>query len=53
MKDHWDEAYDLGFAAGLKAARAAVQSLSAERDTSWHMREQVLSVLDGLARSYD
>lgn len=48
MKDHWDEAYDLGFAAGLKAARAAVNATGVRKDTAWDMRMAALMVIDKL-----
>lgn len=48
LKDHWDEAYDLGFAAGLKAARAAVNATGVRKDTAWDMRMAALMVIDQL-----
>lgn len=48
LKDHWDEAYDLGFAAGLKAARAAVDATGVRKDTAWDMRMAALVVIDQL-----
>lgn len=48
MKDHWDEAYDLGFKDGVKAARAVVNAAGARKDTAWDMRVCALLALDKL-----